>query len=157
MCHSFPFLPYLAHPAASHNAPLSHSLSNMIFSRTAARATHRLPRASQQVRGLHVDNSVNNVRGSIFTPYSLSSIHILQNFPFKYNKKSTFVAKSGLFMGFSFAIPFAACQYKKCVYQIWLRVAMLNRFVSGASNERLELCLLQIALDHNWRSCFTAI
>ncbi|PAV24127.1 cytochrome c oxidase subunit VIIc [Pyrrhoderma noxium] len=52
-------------------------------------------RGVSQVRALHVENTVNN------------------NFPFKYEKRGSFIAKSGAFMGFSFMIPFAACQFKK--------------------------------------------
>lgn len=60
-----------------------------------ARAARLVPRTTQQVRGLHVDNTINN------------------NFPFKYEKKKTFIAKSAGFMGFAFAVPFAAVQFKK--------------------------------------------
>ncbi|THH00198.1 hypothetical protein EW145_g7122 [Phellinidium pouzarii] len=67
----------------------------MSLLRTSARAIPRAPPAARQhARALHVENTVNN------------------NFPFKYEKKGTFVAKIAGFLGISFLLPFGAITYQ---------------------------------------------
>ena len=88
-------------------------MPSAILSRTAF--NRALPRAARQARGLHVDNTLNNVRICIYsTPFIKACLLTCrrQNFPFKYAKRTTFIAKSGAFMGVSFAIPFAAVKFK---------------------------------------------
>ena len=86
-----------------------------ISSSTFARAT----RSHVQTRGLHVENTVNNVRTT-----SLVLLHarwpddlliFVQNFPFKYHNKKPFVAKLLAFTGVSFGVPFAAVEFKKYI------------------------------------------
>jgi hypothetical protein len=55
---------------------------------------------------------MNNVRQWLLSVHYSLGNKDLQNFPFKYAKKSTFIAKSSAFLGISFAIPFAACKFK---------------------------------------------